>query len=56
MLFSNIIAMNSPICFIKKQIIKFGYHFLLFDGYGVYLLMKKNYKTFTHFGDIFCKK
>ena len=42
------------VCFIKKnlkQIIKFGYHFLLCNKYCVYLLMKKIDNFFTHFGD-----
>ena len=40
----------------EKQIIKLGYQFLLCNKYCVYLLMKKNDKILTHFGDALCRK
>jgi hypothetical protein len=44
-------ATKETVCFIKKQILKFGYYFLLYNRYHVYLLIKKIDKNLTHFGD-----
>ena len=40
----------------KTQMIIFGYHFLLCNKYGVYVLIKKIDKILIHFGDALCKK
>ena len=40
----------------KKKVTTFGYHFVLCNRYFVFVLMKKNDKILTHFGDANLKK